>query len=344
MPRRNGPGEARGPRAPRIPDRRRAQRRQTLPLDKGEPHERRRVLQADVLRNREPPLPPDDARSGRVQPGVPVLLADARVGIEFSPGGGRSRFHCRRIDSRTTRTADGVQRQSERQPGAVPRGMAPDERRDQSDGRADVVQATRRNDRRVQASQDVDVPRDERDDAGRPATDAFGRPSPDAALRDRSGAERGDLPEARRREVRSRVEQAPRDTRPPPDAADSDRRPAYAGGRLEPRLGGRVRGTGPTREADVHRVQRIQLRWRKPAAAPSGERPQPLLHSDVRGTTRGSHRLSDRGRARGQPRGPAHPGRRAPPYFAMRESTAAAFITRIGYDAEGRGGPPPDPV
>src|SRR3989442_194501 len=110
MPRRNGPGEARGPRAPRIPDRRRAQRRQTLPLDEGEPHERRRVLQADVLRNREPPVPPDDARRGRVQPGVPVLLADARVGIEFSPGRGRPGVHRRRIDSRTTRTADGVRK------------------------------------------------------------------------------------------------------------------------------------------------------------------------------------------------------------------------------------------
>src|SRR5256885_445422 len=239
MPRRNGPGEARGPRAPRIPDRRRAQRRQTLPLDKGEPHERRRVLQADVLRNREPPLPPDDARS--------------------------------------------------------------------------------------------------------PATDAFGRPSTDATLRDRGSAERGDLPEARRGEVRSRVEQASRDTRPPPHFADPDRGPAHARGRLEPRLGGRVRGPGPTREADVHRMQRIQLRRREPVAASGGGRPQSRVHPDVRGTTRGSHRLSDRRGARGQPGCPAHPGRRAPSYFAMKESTAAAFITRIGYDAEGRGGPPSDP-
>src|SRR5438445_4275820 len=142
MPRRNGPGEARGRRAPRIPDRRRAQRRQTLPLDEGEPHERRRVLQADVLRNREPPLPPDDARRGRVQPGVPVLLADARVGIEFSPGRGRPSVLRRRINPRTTLTADGPQRQSDRQPRAVPRSITSDDREQLTDGKPDVLPTT----------------------------------------------------------------------------------------------------------------------------------------------------------------------------------------------------------
>src|SRR5207249_9838538 len=105
--------------------------------------------------------------------------------------------------------------------------------------------------------QDVDVPGDERDDAGRPATDAFGRPASDPAVRDRRSAERGDLPEARRGEVRSRVEQASRDARPPPDAADANRGPAHARGRLEPRPGGRVGPPGPTWEAELHRVPRI---------------------------------------------------------------------------------------
>src|SRR3989475_12681297 len=101
MPRRNGPAEARGPGAPRVPDRRRAQRREALPLDEGQPDERRRVLQADVLRNREPPLPPDDARGRRVQSGGPVLLADTRGGIAFPPAGGPPLLPRRRVDSRT---------------------------------------------------------------------------------------------------------------------------------------------------------------------------------------------------------------------------------------------------
>src|SRR5207245_6643808 len=117
--------------------------------------------------------------------------------------------------------------------------------------------------------------------------------------RDGGGAERGDLPETCRRQVRSRVEQAARNTRSPPDVADADRGPAHAGGRLEPRLGGRVRGPGPTREADVHRVQRVQLRRREPAAPPGGERPQSRVDTNGRGRTRGSPRLSDRGRTRG---------------------------------------------
>src|SRR5207245_991608 len=110
-----------------------------------------------------------------------------------------------------------------------------------------------------------------------------------------------------------------------------------------PRLGGRVRGTRPAGEADVHRVQGLQLRRREPPATPGGKRAEPHVDPDVRGTARESYRLSDRGRAGGQSRGPAHAGWRAPSDFALTESTAAPFITRIRYDADGRGRPPSDP-
>src|SRR5439155_21727282 len=73
--------ETGSPRAPRVPDRRGTQRREALSLDEGEPDQGRRLLQADVLRDRKPPLPPDDARGRRLQPRLSILLAHPRMGI-----------------------------------------------------------------------------------------------------------------------------------------------------------------------------------------------------------------------------------------------------------------------
>src|SRR3989442_8822866 len=87
MPRRNGPRETRSPRAAGVPHRRRAQRREVVPLDEGESDERRRLLQADLLRHREPPVSPDDTRGRCMQPRVPVLLAHPGMGFEFPSGG-----------------------------------------------------------------------------------------------------------------------------------------------------------------------------------------------------------------------------------------------------------------
>src|SRR5437762_14210786 len=74
------------------------------------------------------------------------------------------------------------------------------------------------------------------------------------------------------------------DARPPPDLADPDRPPPHAGRGMEPRVGGRVRGTAPPRETDVHRVQGLQLRRGEPAQPPGEQRPQSRVNPDLRRT------------------------------------------------------------
>ena len=160
--------------------------------------------------------------------------------------------------------------------------MAPLERGDQPDGRTDALQAARGDDRRVQATAHLHVPRDERHDALGPPAHACGGPTPDATVRDRGGTERGGLPQARRAEVGPRVPQAAGDARPPPHPSHADGNPTHPRAGLEPRLGGRIRGTRPRRAADVHRVQRVQLRRREPPAASSTAWPAAVSHSMVR--------------------------------------------------------------
>src|SRR5216110_445464 len=134
------------------------------------------------------------------------------------------------------------------------------------------------------------------------------------------------------------------DARPPPDLADPDRPPPHAGRGMEPRVGGRVRGTGPPRETDVHRVQGLQLRRGEPAPPRGEQRPQSRVDPDLRRTPGRAAGLQDRRRARRQSGRPAHPGRRTPSSFPLNGLTAAVFRAPAGYDAERRGRSPPDPA
>src|SRR5438876_905920 len=121
------------------------------------------------------------------------------------------------------------------------------------------------------------------------------------------------------------------DARPPPDLADPDRPPPHAGRGMEPRVGGRVRGTRPPRETDVHRVQGLQLRRGEPAPPRGEQRPQSRVNPDLRRTPGRAAGLQDRRRARRQSGRPAHPGRRTPSSFPLNGLTAAVFRAPAGY-------------
>src|SRR6267143_1690377 len=139
------------------------------------------------------------------------------------------------------------------------------------------------------------------------------------------------------------MEETEGDPRTPSDAADPHGSAAHPGRRLEPRVGGRVRGAGQDRGADVHRMQGLQFRGREPPPPGGEQRPESRVDPDVRGASRGPPRIWNRRGAGGQSRRPAHPRRPTPSAFPLSELTPAVFITLPGYDAEGRGRPHPDP-
>src|SRR5580658_4040571 len=74
------PGPLLRTRRPGLPAGRPSQCSETLLLDPRVAHARAGLLQGQVLRDREPPLPADVSGDRLVQPAVPVLLAQPGVG------------------------------------------------------------------------------------------------------------------------------------------------------------------------------------------------------------------------------------------------------------------------